>query len=387
LVYTTLLSLVPLLAISFSVLKGFGVHNQLEPMLLGVLEPLGEKGAEITEKIIGFVENVKVGVLGSLGLLLLVYTVVSLMQKIERAFNYTWHLSAERPFAQRFSDYLSVILIGPILIFTSMGISTSLSSHTVTQRLSEIEPLGTLIGGLGVLVPYLLTVAAFTFIYSFIPNTKVRLQSALVGALVSGVMWKGAGWVFKAFILTSVKYTAIYSAFATLIMFMIWMYLGWLILLVGASVAFYHQKPEYLSAGRGELRLSNRVKEKLALLIAEKIGNHYYGGREPWTMDALANSLRIPVDAAEIVLSALEKRGLLKRTSDDPSAYLPARPLDVTTVNDVVQAVRVADENAQLNPDQLPTTAATEQAFGELDGALNSALGGKTLKQLSVREE
>lgn len=387
LVYTTLLSLVPLLAISFSVLKGFGVHNQLEPMLLGMLEPMGEKGAEITEKIIGFVENVKVGVLGSVGLLMLVYTVVSLMQKIERAFNYTWHVSAERPFAQRFSDYLSVVLVGPVLVFTSMGISASLSTNVVTERLAEIEPFGTLIAAIGVVVPYLLTVGAFTFIYSFIPNTKVRLKSALVGALVSGVLWKGAGWVFKTFILTSAKYTAIYSAFATLIMFMIWLYLGWLILLIGASIAFYHQKPEYLSAGRGQLRISNRVKEKLALLISELIGANYYGLREPWTLDALASRLRTPMDAVTVVLSALERRGLLKRTNDDPPAYLPARPPDTTTVKEIIDAIRLADESPQLNPDQLPTTAATEQVFLEIDGALTQALGGKTLKDLSLGSE
>ncbi len=108
LVYTTLLSLVPLLAISFSVLKGFGVHNQIEPMLLNFLAPLGEKGVEITEYIITFVERIKVGVLGAVGLGLLVYTVVSLMQKIERSFNDTWHVTRHRSLAQRFSGYLSV---------------------------------------------------------------------------------------------------------------------------------------------------------------------------------------------------------------------------------------------------------------------------------------
>jgi len=125
LVYTTLLSLVPLLAVSFSVLKGFGVHNQIEPILLNFLQPLGERGVEISFNIIQFVDNVKAGVLGSLGLALLIYTVVSLIQKIERAFNYAWHVKNVRPIAQRFSDYVSVIIIGPILMFTAMGITAS----------------------------------------------------------------------------------------------------------------------------------------------------------------------------------------------------------------------------------------------------------------------
>jgi YihY family inner membrane protein len=170
LVYTTLLSLVPLLAISFSILKGFGVHNQIEPMLLGLLEPLGSKGVEITERIIEFVDNVKVGVLGSLGFALLFYTVVSLMQKIERAFNTVWHVSQERSLGQRFRDYLSVLVIGPALIFAAVGIGASIASLSIVGTLSAIEPLGSVIKFAGKLIPFLMISGAFSFMYAFIPN-------------------------------------------------------------------------------------------------------------------------------------------------------------------------------------------------------------------------
>jgi membrane protein len=116
LVYTTLLSMVPLLAVSISVLKGFGVHDQLEPTLTSILAPLGEQSAEISAHIVGFVDNMKIGVLGALGLGLLIYTAVSLIQKIEAAFNYTWRLQNSRSLMQRFSDYLSVIMVGPVLM-------------------------------------------------------------------------------------------------------------------------------------------------------------------------------------------------------------------------------------------------------------------------------
>jgi membrane protein len=161
LVYTTLLSLVPLLAVSFSVLKGFGVHNQIEPLLQNFLAPLGPKGAEITGYVIGFVENMRVGVLGSLGLGLLLYTVVSLIQKIEQAFNFTWHAVQNRSVVQRFSNYLSVILVGPVLMFTAVGMTASVTSTAVVQRLASIEPFGTAIHMLSQLVPYLLVIAVF----------------------------------------------------------------------------------------------------------------------------------------------------------------------------------------------------------------------------------
>ena len=239
LVYTTLLSMIPLLAISFSVLKGFGVHNQIEPFLLNFLAPLGDKGIEIGTRIIEFVENVKAGVLGSIGLGLLVYTVISLMQKIERAFNFIWHVPQQRPFAQRFSSYLSVIAIGPVLVFSSLGITASLTSTSVVVALTSIEPFGTLIRAAGTLLPYLLVVGAFTFIYLFMPNTRVRVSAALVGAAVAGLMWDTAGWAFASFVVNATKYTAIYSAFAALVIFMIWLYVSWLILLIGANIAFF----------------------------------------------------------------------------------------------------------------------------------------------------
>ncbi len=238
LVYTTLLSFVPLLALSFSVLKGFGVHNQVEPILLRLLEPLGEKGQEIAALVIGFVDNIKVGVLGAVGLALLFYTVVSLMQKIESAFNDTWRISETRPLARRFSDYLSVLLIGPVLIFSAVGITASLTSNALFESLTAVEPLGTLIEIAGGLTPFLLVGGAFTFIYIFMPNTRVRLRSALLGGFVAGILWVTAGWGFATFVANSGNYAAIYSAFATLILFLIWLYLNWLILLVGSSICF-----------------------------------------------------------------------------------------------------------------------------------------------------
>lgn len=387
LVYTTLLSLVPLLAISFSVLKGFGVHNQFEPLLLNFLAPMGEKGVEITERIIGFVENVKGGILGFVGLGLLVYTVVALLQKVERAFNAIWHVGHERRLAQRFSEYLSVIIVGPVLVFSALGITASVTSTAVVQEIAAIQPLGALLEIVARLVPYVLVIAAFTFIYVFMPNTKVQLRAALVGALVAGILWETTGWVFAAFVVTSTKYTAIYAAFATLIMFMIWLYLTWLILLVGASIAFYYQHPEYLSAHRKTLLLSNRMKEKMSLLTMFLVGESYYHGRPGWTGDRLAQRLRVPIEAAQAVLRALVEKGLLKATSDDPPAYLPARPLDATAVKDVLDAVREAGEQDHLTLTRLPREAAVDRMVGRLDQALAEALQGQTLKDLALSGE
>ncbi len=387
LVYTTLLSFVPLLAVSFSVLKAFGVHNQIEPLLLELLAPLGEQGVEITRYIIQFVENMKVGVLGALGLGLLFYTVVSLMQKIESALNYTWRVKQARPFAQRFSGYLSVILIGPVLVFSALGITASLMSTAFVQEVSAIAPLGLLLEWFSRLLPYLLVIAAFAFIYLFIPNTKVNLRSALVGAVVAGFLWQSTGWAFASFMVTSSKYTAIYSVFASLIMFMIWLYLTWLILLLGASVAFYHQYPNYLTLHRLGEHLSGRMRERLALLVMFFVGRSHYHGEAAWSATRLAEQVNIPLDMLEPVLEALEKRGLLTRSCDDPPHYLPARPMDETALLAVIEAVRGAGESGSLGLERLPREDAVTAVSRTLEAAAAAALEGRTLKDLALADD
>ena len=384
LVYTTLLSMVPLLAISFSVLKGFGVHNQIEPFLQNLLAPLGEKGIEIAARIIEFVENVQVGVLGLVGFIMLFYTVVSLMRKIERAFNFTWHISQSRTLAQRFRDYLSVVVVGPVLVFASIGITGSLMSNAVVEALSAMVLVGDAIEIAGRLVPYLMIVAAFTFIYIFMPNTKVKFRSALTGGIVAGVLWHTAGWAFASFIVASTKYTAIYSTFATPIMLMIWLYLGWLILLVGASIAFYDQHPERVGAPRGKIGISGRVKEKLALMTAYLIAERFYRGRPAWTADALSQRLGAPIEAVDAVLGAFEVSGLVRRTADEPATFLPARPLETTPIKDVIDAVRAADESSYLNVERLPREAPVDAIVETLERAADAALSGQTLKDLAL---
>jgi membrane protein len=386
LVYTTLLSLVPLLAVSFSVLKAFGVHNQIEPLLLNLLTPLGPQGIEITANIIGFVEKMKVGVLGAIGVALLFYTVVSLMQKIEGAFNYAWRVTQVRPLHQRFSDYLSVVMIGPVLIFSAIGLTGTVMSNGFVVWLSEFEVLGWLIAGLSRLVPYLLIIAAFAFIYIFIPNTKVKIVPALYGALVAGVLWETAGRIFASVVVSSSSYVAIYSAFAALIFFLIWLYVGWLILLIGANISFYIQNPDYVISPRRELNLSNHMKERLALAIMLHVARNFYHDKTALTGKQLANRLRIPSDIIEQVLTALEKQSLISQTNDKVSRYLPAQPLEEMSVADVLHAVRHANEDQHLNPNMLPSDKDVDAVFEQMSDTLNDTFAKQTIKQLIKKE-
>lgn len=382
LVYTTILSLVPLLAISFSVLKGFGVHEQLETAMMAALLPLGEKGVEIGIRIVEFVENVKVGVLGSVGLALLLYTVISLMQKIERSFNFIWHVAEERAFAQRFSDYLSVIVIGPVLVFASLGISASLLNADVVQAVTAIEPFGTVLHYVGLLLPFALVVTAFTFIYLFMPNTRVRVRSAFVGALFAGLLWHVVGWGFTYFVVSSAQYTAIYSAFAALIVFMLWLYAAWLVLLIGASVAFYHQNPRHLSLLPERQKLSVRMVERLSLaLLAEIITDFMSGETRPDT-ETLAHRLHLRADTADELITALAAADLIIATNGSPQRWLPARAPESLTLIDAMSAIRSAGETPAQGPETVHIPGAVEGLLAGLDQEAAAKLARQTMADL-----
>ncbi|MFQ5643599.1 MAG: YhjD/YihY/BrkB family envelope integrity protein [Thiogranum sp.] len=382
LVYTTLLSVVPLLAVSFSVLKGFGVHNQVEPLLTNFLAPLGPRGYELSDQIIGFVENIKVGVLGSLGLAVLLYTVVSLIQKVESSFNYVWQVERLRGLAQRFSSYLSVILIGPVLVFTALGVTATAMSNALVQDLMSVEPFGYMLLGIARFVPYFLVIAAFTFIYMFIPNTRVRLFPAVVGGVIAGILWQSSGWAFAAFIASSSRYAAIYSGFAILILLLIWLYLNWLILLLGTQVAFYVQYPQYMTRQAVQLRLSNRLRERLALQIMFMVAEHHLKSRDPWTAEALVHHLALPVQPIHHVLQLMVKAGFLSETADEPPAYLPRRDIETITLAELYDVIRSAGENRLLSLQTLPHQAEVERIMIQVRDSVAAGLGTRTLKDL-----
>lgn len=382
LVYTTLLTLAPLLAVSFSVLKAFGVHNQLEPLLLEGLSPLGEKAPELAANIIGFVEKVQVGVLGSVGLAVLLYSVVGLLGKIEGSFNQIWRTSESRSWIRRFSDYLSLLLIGPVLIFSAFGVTASMASSTIVQRVISLEPFGTAYYLLGLIVPYLLIVAAFTFVYCFIPNTRVEVRSALIGGVSACLAWKAVGGLFKLFVAQSASYSAIYSGFAIVILFMIWLYVSWLILLLGSVVSFYCQHPRYLAYKSRSPPLSYREREYLLFWLMYLIGKAYHRGDPPWSQSALADAVSLPWEPVFQALRLLQQAHLLVAVHGEPESFVPARDLETITLQEIHQALRsFAGSGNGLNP-QADGPQGLQELTTRLEAAAAGALQGLSLRDL-----
>ena len=383
LVYTTLLTLVPILAVSFSVLKAFGVHNMLIPMMRNFLAPLGEKGDEIAFNIIGYVDRINVGLLGMIGLGALIYTVMNTVQQVENSFNYLWQIHEERSFLRRFRDYMSVLLAGPVLIVSALGITTSVTSNSIAQKIISIEPFGTAIFLVGELLPYFLISAAFTFIYYMLPYTKVNLRSAFVGGVSAGILWQAGSWLFARFIVASTQYSAIYSGFAIVLLFMIWLYYNWIILLTGAKVSFYHQFPVLLRTRDDRLIYREWYMQRLAIIVMYIVGYDYSHGQRRWTSPALMERLRIPKGVVQEVLAALEKNELILRV-DPGKTFVPARDIETITLSEIVKSVTGELQIANSPLNDFMSTPGIETVMSEVENAITNTLSKKTLKELVI---
>jgi membrane protein len=378
LVYTTLLSFVPIIALSFSVLKGLGYHRELEPILYSFLEPLGDRGYELTAQIMSFVDNVKGGVLGSLGVMFLLYYLITTVEKVEESFNFVWRVEKPRSFGRRFSEYVSVMVVGPAVIVAALGLIAAVGSTGFVQSVSHYRPFDTILLVMSTIMPYVLVSGVFTFMYGFVPNTKVRLRAALIGGVSAGAAWAFSGMVFARFVAGSTSTMVIYAGFAIIIVALIWLYVSWLILLLGAQLAFYVQNPQYLRPGRGLITLNSSLRERVALSIMYLIVNDYRTAQHRWTTNRIADHLELPGAALTPIVDALERRKLLLAAEDD--TWVPARDPHSIDLADVLDAVRHDTTGSRLS--RIRDIAPAVEAARIAEQALHDSLKGKSVAEL-----
>jgi membrane protein len=378
LAYTTLLSIVPLMAFSFSILKGLGARGDLRGILDQFFAPLGVASSQLTESVMQFVENMRGDLLGSIGLAFLIYTVVTTIQKVEASFNFLWRVDRPRSFARRFTEYLSVMVLGPILLAVALGLLASAERSPFTQWVDGIRPLAWILSGTGKVLPYFIVTLIFTFMYVFIPNTKVELRAALLGGITSGIVWALVGKVFTAFIVYSSSWVAVYTGFAIVLTTLIWVYLSWLILLIGAQLAFYLQFPQYLRHGQESFELTGRDRELVALSVMYLIGRDYAGGKNSWTGAKLAAELDMPSIGLSPMLHCLEGKGLILATESEQ--FVPGKDIAAIQLTEIFEVVR-ALHSGRLAIEIRSVTAAVA-LLNEVESAMEKPLEGRSLKDL-----
>ncbi len=378
LVYTTLLSVVPLIAVSFSALKAFGVHEEIEPHLYGFLEPLGPKGVEITDYIMNLVNNVNSNVLGGIGFIFFIYTAISMVQKTEDSFNFVWYVSKPRSFSTRLVEYSTVLIVGAIAVGLAVKALAEFSREQLVVSIQESTALAPVFSLTDKLMPYAITIGIFTFLYKFLPNTRVRFRSALVGGAAGGFLWTTTAMIFASFIATSSNRQAIYASFAVAISALLWLYLNWVILLIGSQIAFYYQNPAYLRIGRREPRLSNEMRERIALNIMYLVGKEHRDPVIGVDLRSIGRTMRIPTITLEPIALGLEAKGLL--ATNEKEQLLPGKEMSRITLQDILSVVR---REGETGSHKTPHWDDVVDTLGKsIDESVGDMLGQKTLSEL-----
>ena len=295
LTFFSLLSIVPVVALIFGIAKGFGFEKNLEQLLLSKLQ--GQE--EVITRVIGFarnlLDNTKGGLIAGIGVILLFWTILKLLGNIENSFNDIWGVKKSRTFGRKISDYLSLILICPILLILSSAATVVIASQVklVISRIELLGPVSPLIFFLIKFLPYCVIWVLFTFMYIFMPNTKVDFKSGLLAGVLAGSLYQLFQFVYIHFQVGVAQYNAIYGSFAALPLFLIWLQVSWLVVLSGAELSFAHQNVDTYEFEPDCLNVSYSFKKLLSLRITHLLVSHFKGGEEALDERAIAPRLEM----------------------------------------------------------------------------------------------
>jgi len=344
LTFYTLLSIVPIFAMMFGIAKGFGIQKRVEVQLMEKMK--GQE--EVVKQIIGFanslLENTKGGLIAGIGIIFLFWTIIKVLSNIENSFNEIWGIKKPRSIGRKFSDYLSVMLVCPILLVVAGSMTVAISSQMrlIIEKISFIQSIGPLIFALLKLLPYCTIWIAFTFVFVFMPNTKVSLKSGLLAGIVAGTIFQIVQWAYINFQIGATKYGAIYGSFAALPLFLLWLQVSWLIILFGAEVSFAHQNVETYEFEPDCLSISHSYKKLLSLLVTHLIVKNFCTGKKPLDAIHISHALDIPVRLVREIIYELVESAVIsevRQEQDKEAAYQPARDVESLTIKFVVEAL------------------------------------------------
>lgn len=361
LTYYSLLSIVPVLAMGFAVAKGFGLQEYLEKIALEQLAGQGEVAMKLIDFSRNALANTSGGLIAGVGAIFLIWTVFQLLDNAEQAFNRIWEIPKDRPLGRKFSDYLSIMLVSPVLIVMSSStmvlLATRINDLLTMVGLGLFSPIITLILGV---IPYVLIWLLLTFIYVFLPNTKVNLASGLTGGVLAGTIFVLVQWLYIKFQVGVSSYNAIYGSFAALPLFIIWMNLSWLIVLLGIEIVYAHQNQETYSYEHVVEKISDSFRKLLTLQITHFLVKNFHEGGEPVRVSRISNTLEIPYRLVMEILDALVHAGLVVEIPTEGAnrkGYQPARDIDAFTISHVLEAL----ENAGATDIPVARTASLER--------------------------
>ncbi|HOK40712.1 MAG TPA: YihY/virulence factor BrkB family protein [bacterium] len=343
LVYTTLLAIIPLLAIGFSVIKGFASQLKYNEIIKKFLMPLGEQGEKLANKINYYVNNTDFSSIGIIGFIFLIMTIISTMSNIEKTFNEIWGVRKSRNILKKIPDYLSVTIIGPTLFIVSMSL-------IITNELKFLLPV-IIIKILSIIpefMPYLVIVFTMTFIYIYIPNTKVKLIPALLASIITGFIFIQNQIFYTYFTIISVRYNAIYGVFAQIPLFLIWLYLCWIIILLGAECAYVFQnfKSYTMKIGLKTKNLSFIEIEIISIIILNYLSEAFKNDKILY-LSKITEKIKIPELIIKEVLIILKKLKYIILKEEEETQIVATRNLMTLKIKEIIEKLSKYKEDRE----------------------------------------
>jgi membrane protein len=387
LTFYSLLSIVPVIAMLFGIAKGFGLEKRVEAEILGRFEGQEEVAGRIVTFANSLLENARGGIVAGVGVLILFWSVISVLGNIEHSFNEIWGVTKPRSLGRKFSDYFSLILVCPVLMAVASSATVVVSSQAklLLERIPFLNSLGPVLLLPLKLLPYCALWVAFTFVLVFMPNTKVKLKSGLIAGVVSGTLFQVVQWAYINLQIGAAKYGAIYGSFAALPLFLMWLQMSWLILLFGAEIAFAVQNVHTYEFEPDCLSISHSRKMLFSLLITNLIVKRFCQGEPAWDAPEISRALEIPIRLVRQILQELVESNVLseiRRPEEDKEVlYQPARDVETLTIKWIVDALENRGEShvPVVDSEELKKLTDALAAFGQ---TVERAPANVTLKRI-----
>jgi membrane protein len=356
--YSTL-SIVPMVAMAFGIAKGFGYQEILENQLLEKFSGQEEVMIRVVDFAHSLLENTKGGMIVGIGIIVLLWTIIKLLGHIEGSFNDIWEVKKPRSYGRKFSDYLSIMLISPLLIIMSSSATVFITTKItlITEKVALIGMLSPVIFFMLKLIPYCLVWILFIFTYILMPNTKVNFSAGFIGGIIAGTIFQVSQLAYIHFQVGVAKYNAIYGSFAALPLFLIWMQLSWFIVLFGAEISFSYQYADTYEFEPDRRQISPAFKKLLSLQIAHLVISTFSKGEMPLTASKISRVLEIPIRLVQQLLDELVESGIFSIAEikgNEELAYQPARDINIITINSIIEALE------QKGVDNIPVAQTPE---------------------------
>ena len=360
----SILSIVPVIAMLFGIAKGFGFETMLEQRLLEQAPDQDTMVLQLISFAQNLLESTKGGVVAGIGIVVLFWTIINVIGNIEESFNYIWKIGTGRSISRKFSDYLSLMLLAPVLLIASSSITVFLDTK-ITWLISVIElpEFGIwLVVKVLSLSPLVLMIGLFTFTFIFMPNHKINYRAGIIAGIVAGVMYHLLQWAYLSLQIGVSSYNAIYGSFAALPLFVVWLQMGWMIVLFGCEMAFFLQNYETYRNNNRFSDLSFSLKKVIALQITQLIIKNFIQLNNPLTAAEIATRLVIPIAIIQPILSALVASHLIVEYNNQDEVdevYQPAVDINILTIVYVINALEQCGQNhlPDINQEQLFMTA------------------------------